>query len=180
MTLAKSAKKIIESIGKNNKPVYAVVAVACANGIFKPLTSLTDKKEKSETKNYAALREFLTEVVAIPTYVGCSRGAEKLASAFKNPTKAAKAKSNLSFIGVCTAAVFVIPALCSVIIKPMTDMIFHRGKKRKKGPARIDIISNPIEIDANKGPNRDFEGNINRPLHNYSMKVFTNNGGLKV
>lgn len=49
--LAENAKKVLISIGKNNKPIYAMMAIAARNGIFKPLSSLTDKKAKPEEKN---------------------------------------------------------------------------------------------------------------------------------
>lgn len=179
MTLANTTAKIIDSIGKNNKPIYAVVAVACANAIFKPLTSLTDKKEKPETKKYAAAREFLTEVVAIPTYIGCAEIAQHFAKAFKNPEKATKAKSNLSFIGVCIAAIFVIPALCSAIIAPLTNRIFNK-KDIKEEPAKLDVTSQAPVIKTIDKPNKDVEGNIEKPYNNYGMQVFANRGGLKV
>ncbi len=179
MTLANTTAKIIDSIGKNNKPIYAVVAVACANAIFKPLTSLTDKKEKPETKKYAAARELLTEVVAIPTYIGCAKIAQHFAKAFKNPEQAVKAKSNLSFIGVCIAAIFVIPALCSAIIAPLTNQIFHK-KNKEDEPAKLDVTSQAPVIETVNKPNKDFEGNIEKPYHNYGMHIFANKGGLKV
>ena len=179
MAIIDVAKKMVESVGKNNKPVYTVVAIACANGIFKPLTTLTDKKEKPETKKYAATREFLTEVVAVPTYVTCSWIAERFAKTLKNPEEAVKARSNLGFLGVCTAAVFVIPALCSVIIKPITDRIFH--KNQKQNPAKLDITSKPPVFNMhNNRVNNDFEGNPDRPYHRFTMHIFANRGGLKV
>ena len=113
MALINTAKRIIESVGKNTKPTYAVVAVATANAIFKPLSTLLDKKEKPETKKYTALRELLTECVAVPTYIVCGALASKFANAFNNPEKAIRAKSNFEFLGVCTAALLVIPAVCS-------------------------------------------------------------------
>ena len=137
MALLNTAKKVIESVGKNAKPTYAVVAVATANGIFKPLSTLMDKKEKPETKKYTALRELLTECVAVPTYILCGTLASKCANAFKNPEKALRAKSNFEFLGVCTAAVLVIPALCSVVIKPITDRIYHKGEPKAQ-PAKVD------------------------------------------
>ena len=67
--IADIGKKILISVGKNNKPTYTVMTIAAANGIFKPISSLTDKKEKPEARKYAALREFATECVAVPTFV---------------------------------------------------------------------------------------------------------------
>lgn len=137
MALVNTAKRIIESVGKNTKPTYAVVAVAIANAIFKPLSTLLDKKEKPETKKYTALRELLTECVAVPTYIVCGALASKFANAFNNPEKAIRAKSNFEFLGVCTAALLVIPALCSVVIKPITDKIYRKDEPKAQ-PAKVN------------------------------------------
>ena len=173
MALIQNVKKMLESLGRNNKPIYAVVAIATANGIFKPLTSLTDKKEAPETKKYAALREFLTEVVAVPTYIACAKIAEFGAQkAYKNnPQKLAMAKTNLGFLGVCTAAVFVIPAVCSIIVKPFTDMIYKRGKS-SSAPARLEENLPDKNIQSTT-----FSANY----YKYNMTTFaTHNGRLKI
>lgn len=171
--LSKYLKSATEKVGVNPKATYAVVAVACANAIFKPLSTMLDKKEKPETKKYTALREFLTECVAVPTYIACGQVAEKFANTFKDPQKAKVAKANLNFIGVCTAAIFVIPALCSVVIKPMTDMIYHRGDQKPQ-PAKVDAKSNvTFENQAVTKPELMYD------YHKYSFASFRN-GGLKV
>ena len=171
-------KSIIESIGKNNKPTYAVMAVAVANGIFKPLASLTDKKEAPETKKYAALREFMTEVVAVPTYWACGELASKVAgSLFKDqPLKQPMAKTNMGFLGVCLAALFVIPGLCSIVVKPFTNMIY-KYKKDDAAP-KLDIISeSEMPLVKPIDENVSFNNNL---YTNYTMEAFTNRGGLKI
>jgi len=172
MAIIQNVKKMLESLGRNNKPIYAVVAIATANGIFKPLTSLTDKKEAPETKKYAALREFLTEVVAIPTYIACAKIAEYGAQrAYKNnPQKLNIAKTNLGFLGVCTAAVFVIPAVCSLIVKPFTDMIYKKGKSP-------DTVLPKQNQPLKNTPSTTFSAHY----HRYNMAAFaSNNGRLKI
>ncbi|MBR1423967.1 hypothetical protein IJ579_00215 [bacterium] len=166
-SIIKNAKKACESLGKNNKATYTVMAVAVTNGIFKPITSLTDKKEAPETKKYAALREFLTEVVAVPTYWACGElaawGGSKL---FRNPVKVERAKTNLRFLGVCTAALAIIPAGCSLFVKPFTDLIFSKNKK----------VEPETKLTTTVLHNYNFKGNY----HKYSMNTFTNRGGLKI
>ncbi len=179
MTLANTLKKGIISLGKNTKPAYPMMAVAFTNGIFKPITSLTDKKEKPETKKYAALREFSTEVVAVPTYLLSNLVAEKGAEMLykNNPEKLVRAKANIGFIGVCAAAVFIIPALCSVVVKPFTDMIFKKNKKENKQV--LDVTSKAPEVETVQTVPLNNTGavhHINRP----QMNTFVNNGGLKV
>ena len=179
MALANSIKNAITSLGAKTKPAYPMMAVALTNGIFKPLTSLTDKKEKPETKKYAALRELLTEVVAVPTYLLSNLAAEKGAELFykKDPEKLKLAKANIGFFGVCAAAIFIIPALCSIVVKPFTDMIFKKDKKNE--PAKLDITAKTEEIK-NPPPTQ-----ISNTGHVYNMtypniNTFINRGGLKI
>lgn len=53
-----------------------------------------------------------------------------------------KGEKGLMFIGVCTAALFIIPAVCSAIIKPVMDAMGmkapHDNKKGAK-PKKLDI-----------------------------------------
>ena len=179
MSLGTTVKNICRSIGKDNNPAYAVVAIATAKGIFRPLFTMMDKKESPETKKYTALREGLTEVIAIPTYLLCGTLAGKGAALFKDPVKAKMAKHNLRFVGVCTAALLVIPGLCSVVVKPFTDRIFHKNKKNddvKSQPAELNVVSGTEQTQTLKTPITQT-GNIhNYPIKNVSMTAFTNSG----
>ena len=171
-----TGKKILISVGRNNKPIYAVMAVAVANGIFKPITSLTDKKEKPEARKYAALREFLTEVVAVPTYWACGVGAAKLGeSLFKNnPEKKAVARANMMFLGVCTAAVFIIPAACSLLIKAL-NLSGKKDSRAKTPKLDVTVKAPDIKISQKQDMKIEFQ-NLLRP----SMESFTHRGGLKI
>ena len=145
MGLANRIKPVLETLGKKCTPTYVVVAVATAKGIFRPLFTMMDKKESPETKKYTALREGMTEVVAIPTYLFFGQYLPNQAAKFiKDPAKQAIAKHNTSFIGVCTAALLVIPALCSVTVKPFTDKIFNKNKKEDN--AKLDVTSKTENI----------------------------------
>ena len=68
MTVNQFIKNICKSLGNNNKSIYPVVAIATANGIFRPAFTMLKKGENPESKKYAALRECLTEIIAVPTY----------------------------------------------------------------------------------------------------------------
>ena len=83
MSLGSAFKTVCESVGKDNNPAYAVVAIATAKGICRPMFTMMDKKEAPETKKYTALREGLTEVIAIPTYLACGYLAGKGADLIK-------------------------------------------------------------------------------------------------
>lgn len=132
MGIKESLKKVFVKLGENNKPTYAVMAIAVVKGIARPLFTMTDKHADPETKKYTAIREGLTEVVAIPTYFACGELAGKVADKLNfnhisNPKQQAfarqSAKQNFMFLGVCTAALFVIPALASLTIKPFMKKI---------------------------------------------------------
>ena len=176
-TLANLAKKVLVSVGKNNKPTYAVMAIAIANGIFKPISSLTDKKEKPEARKYAALREFATECVAVPTYWACGVGAARIgAKLFKdNPEKKLMAKANMMFLGVCTAAVFVIPAVCSCALW-LLDKALGKHKIDQNNSNKLDVVSKTPKVKINNSTDTKFETIVYRP----NINTFIDKGGLKI
>ncbi len=141
MSMHDLIKRIFIKLGENNKPTYAVMAIAVVKGIARPIFTMTDKKADPETKKYTAIREGLTEVVAIPTYFASGELAGKVASKLNFdhlPTKELQqharknAQQNFMFLGVCTAALLVIPALASVIIKPFMKKIQKNKKTTNK------------------------------------------------
>lgn len=143
-------KNLCTKLGKNNKPIYAVMAIACAKGIARPTITMMDKHEDPTTKKYTALREFLTEVVAIPTYWACGEMAGKLGSKLNiAPEKKAMASHSLMFLGVCTAALIIIPALASITIKPFMNAIQGKNQKKKDSIASIETTTQP-NFKANK------------------------------
>ncbi len=169
MSVNSLLEKICTKLGNNNKPTYVVMAIATVKGICRPIFTMMDKKENPETKKYTAIREGLTEIIAIPVYWSCGELAGKfahllakpknfmdkelykqhkkghitpeVAKAFDNAKELAqnnlsKMNKNLMFIGVCGAALFVIPALCSAAIKPLMNSI---QKKHKDDNKHLDI-----------------------------------------
>lgn len=127
-------KNICKKLGECNKATYAVVAIAVAKGIFRPLFTLCDKKEKKETRIYTAAREGLTEVVAIPTYIGVGKLAELIAGKLKglSPEKLEIAKHNANFIGVCAAALVIIPLFASIVTKPFSKRTPEKLETKQK------------------------------------------------
>lgn len=126
-----------------------MIAIATANGICRPTFTMLKKGENPESKKYAALRELLTEIIAVPTYwasgelmaklgkyITSKAVDKKIANMEKNgevltdkakqnlkETTIKKGQSGLMLIGVCTAAGLIIPALCSVAVKPVMNKI---------------------------------------------------------
>lgn len=172
-----SLKNSLIYIGKNIKPYWPTVAVASAELIFRPLFTMMDKKSPSETKKYTALREGITELIAAPTYLIVPILAAKGSKLLKNadPKTVKMAKHNLQILGTWTAALVVIPGLCSAIVKPFTDRIFN--KKEKSEPAKLDVTLKTPEIEIQKTPISQT-GNISKTIPNYPVHItnFTNSG----
>lgn len=183
-------KNIIKSVGENNKATYAVVAIATVKGICRPMFTMMDKKENPETKKYTALREGLTEVIAIPVYLACGELAAKFGKhivsksidnkfekeaqkgkIYTNKQKLAmkteaikKGQKSLMFLGVCTAALLVIPGTCSLVIKPIMNKMGIKKPQNSKENA-LNTKTNYIT-----------------PIKRPSMQTFTGRayGGMKV
>ncbi|MBQ2871722.1 hypothetical protein IJE86_08475 [bacterium] len=144
-------EQLCHSLGKNNDASYAVVAVATAKGIFRPMFTMMDKHEDYETKKYTALREGLTEAIAIPCYLSVAWAAKNLVAPTicksKTSDQVKKAAKTLSFLGVCTAALVIIPAACSAMINPI--MKFLKEKKNHKKCClehHLDIKETPTQL----------------------------------
>lgn len=142
----------IKYIGKNIKPYWPTVAVASAELVFRPLFTMMDKKSPEETKKYTALREAITELIAAPTYLVVPILAAKGSKLLKNadPKTVKMAKHNLQLIGTWTAALVVIPGLCSAVVKPFTDRIYN--KKKNDEPNKLDVTSPTVQIEPVKTP----------------------------
>ena len=176
MALADVLKRTCKKLGENNKPTYVVMAIATVKGICRPTFTMMDKTENPETKKYTALREGLTEVIAIPAYWACGEAAGALAKkVFKDKALAGRAEKNLMFMGVCAAALIVIPALCSIAIKPIMDKMGLKAPEDKKNPPKPQLQTQNIYTPATLNP----LANKNKfPLmHSFSSRPQT---GLRV
>ena len=83
MGLHQALEKSLTKFGENNTPAVVSMGIAAAKGVFRPIFTMSDKKQDYETKRYTALREGLTELIAIPVYylsgIASKVVAEKLA-----------------------------------------------------------------------------------------------------
>ncbi len=155
-------ERLCSALGENNNASYAVVAVASAKGIFRPMFTMMDKHEDYETKKYTAMREGLTEAIAIPCYLSVAWAASKIIAPImcdgKSKEVTKTAAKTLSFVGVCAAALVIIPAACSAMINPIMDfMAEHKKRKMEKlakkngncdicGAKQLDIKEQPVEV----------------------------------
>ena len=196
MPITSFIKKICKSLGTNNKSIYPVVAIATANGIFRPTITMLKKGENPESKKYAALREGVTEVIAVPTYWASGVLAAKfgeiiaakamdikfaeqekkghiLAENIKQEMKSSaikKGQAGLMLIGVCTAAGIIIPALCSAFVTPIMKRLKPKENNAnlKETFAKNDIVQQPI-------PQQQF---IKRPIFKNTMNMGMKVGGV--
>ncbi len=175
-----SLRNNLEYVGKNIKPYWPTVAVASAELIFRPLFTMMDKKTPDETKKYTALREGLTELIAAPTYLALPILAAKASNLIKDPNKAKMAKHNLQTLGTWTAALVVIPGLCSMAVKPFMDKIYADKDKHDddndnhEKTAKLDVMSQTIEIEPVKTP--ATQQNSAYPINKVNLAGFTNTG----
>ncbi len=134
MSKASLLEKACGRFGRNDA-VFAVATIATFKGVFRPLFTMMDTKQPKESKVYAALREGVTELVAIPSYIGMSWGVKKLAKPLANDAankvNVGNVKSNLSFLAVCFTAVFVIPSLCNLILPSILKAYKNRQSNNK-------------------------------------------------
>lgn len=140
-------KNICKNLGENNKPTYVVMAIAAVKGICRPSFTMMDKKEDPKTKKYTAIREGLTELIAIPVYWALGELSAKAAQKHLPKDLQKQGAKNAMFLGVCTAALFVIPGLCSAVIKPIMGTFYHDGVPEKKKLKKLDVTSASEQIE---------------------------------
>lgn len=163
-------KKIALALGKNNKPYYAMMIIGAFEGVFRPIFTMMDKKKDPESKKYAATREALTEGIAIFAYWGLGAGAGKLANLFKTEEHRVNGKANLMLLGTCIAAMFVIPGLCSLAIKPFMDKYIRTKPTQPLNNPAPEQLSSWIAKQNNLSSLRDTYSAITYQPR-YNMKV---------
>lgn len=141
-------EQLCHALGKNNDASYAVVAVAIAKGIFRPMFTMMDKKEDYETRKYTALREGMTEVIAIPCYMMLPKLAQKVVAPMicngKHSDKVQTAGKTLSFVAVCISALVIIPAVCSAVINPIMNFMAEHKKNKANKLNKCDVCNSDI------------------------------------
>lgn len=190
MSVINFIKNTCSKLGNNNKAIYPMIAIASANGICRPTFTMLKKGENPESKKYAALRELLTEVIAVPTYwasgelmaklgkyitskaidkkiAKMEKNGEVLTDKVKQNMKESsvkKGQAGLMLIGVCTAAGLIIPALCSVAVKPVMNKI--------SGPKKLDIKeTEPIPATKLTSPQQKITKPVFKNISNTGMRV---------
>ena len=76
--------RTLKKLGEGSNAALVSSSIAAAKGIFRPIFTMSDKKEKPETKKYTAIREFLTEFIAIPVYLASGKVAQSVIKKYDN------------------------------------------------------------------------------------------------
>lgn len=160
-------------LGENeNSATLIACSIAVFKGIFRPLFTMMDKKSDPESRKYAAIREGLTEVAALPLYATTPWLVGKLVDKYSkqpDPLAQKRIKMTSKFLGIC-AATIIIPAVCNVIQPPIMNA-YKRHQDAKK--AKMEELSNQVQLLNISKPIAPVT-TINKPLApkaNYGMKV---------
>lgn len=179
-----SLTNICKTLGKSNKPVYTVAAVAVFKGILRPTFTMMDKKQDPETKKYAAVREGATELVAIPTYIGLSYLTEKLAPAFSPKGKNFEqllhsSKATLGFFGVAFAALYAIPKLCNLAM-PYVMKALKMDKPKSEAQSQVNPLPSDSVIKTQNIDKNTNNQQITKVISPYAKTPINMNGGMRV
>ena len=200
MGFKQSLGKVLTNFGKSSKaPTYVAMGIATAKGVFRPTFTMMDKKENYETKRYTALREGLTELIAIPVYylsgVASDIATKKLAvpknfikkdlyNKFKSgdtsaevsdAMKKAEELAKSSFSKIKTTTAFIGVALSALIIIPLVCSItikpIMKGieKRSSKKKAAVEKPSDVQQLQKPENSLNTFKGLYR--TGNYGMKV---------
>lgn len=165
----------------NSKEGATIIAcsIAVFKGIFRPIFTMMDKKSDPETKKYAAIREGLTEVAALPLYAVTPWAAGKLVEKYSKETQIVKNRmtGNAKFFGIC-AATLIIPAVCNVIQPPIMN-VYKKSQEAKKAKVKLDITSES-NIQAPTVINNNTVNTV-KPVDTSLVKAYqVQNSGMRV
>ena len=125
-----------------NLGIGVMCAIAGFKGIFRPMFTMMDKKSDPETKKYTAMREFLTEVSALPLYavvpIACSKVSKLI---FKNHKSVENIAANTKFVALGVAT-FMVPVICNKIQPPI--MAAYKKRDEAKKLQVVQINSRPV------------------------------------
>ena len=143
-------ENIFKFLGKSTYGgVIVMCSIAVFKGIFRPIFTMMDKKSDPETKKYAAIREGLTELAALPLYATVPILLEKIVSKiYKGRSNEETLKANAKFLGL-GAATLIIPAVCNVIQPPIMKAYKNRQEIKKAHANNINPINQPLQIAFN-------------------------------
>lgn len=154
VTLGQLIKKpnlgnLFKFMGDNpDSAIWVACTIALFKGVFRPIFTMRDKKSDPETKKYTAIREALTELIAIPVYYAVPKFGSKIIidKFYKNADKVTQKAvgTNVKFLGVL-ASTAIIPAVCNLIQAPIMDA--YKKSQDNKKLAKFDNVTEPIAVN---------------------------------
>jgi len=168
-----SLEGIFKKIGaSSNTPTAVMCLVAIFKGIMRPTFTMMDKESDPETKKYAAIREGLTEVAALPLYAATPFVAGWLAKKIAGKIKGAdvgKMEANAKFLGLGIATLLV-PAVCNLIQPPIMNAYKKSQDAKKAKIADVNSVNTVNTVNPNNTTNQPAKPAFNGRI-NYGMKV---------
>lgn len=165
--------------GNENSATIVACAIAIFKGIFRPTFTMMDKKQDPDAKKYAAIREGLTELAALPIYAAVPFVIDTIMNKYYKGGSKKNVKVTAKFLGIC-AATLIIPAVCNVIQPPVMKA-YKKHEEAKKAKMGLDVksvddssanIQHPVNIAKPVAPvNNAFQGTLQNSKVNYGMKV---------
>ena len=90
MSTIATIEKLCLKLGEGSNAALVSSCIAAAKGIFRPIFTMMDKEQDEDTKKYTAIREALTEAIAIPVYWSSGKAAVWIANAMTKPKDMSK------------------------------------------------------------------------------------------
>lgn len=169
-------KETFDFFGENpNSAIYVAVAIAAFKGVFRPFFTMRDKKSDPQTKKYTAMREFLTETIAIPVYIAVPLLGKKLIvdKMYQKETAVVKkaAETTVKFLAVLLSTA-IIPAVCNVIQPPIMGYLKKKSAQPKE-QKELDVVSEsdvppPAMINVPAAP---IASSLQKPMYSTNSRM---------
>ncbi|MEW5819966.1 MAG: hypothetical protein AB1782_07220 [Cyanobacteriota bacterium] len=132
-SIAPRTEKLFTKLGSSPDPLITIIALCAFNMTVRPLITLTDKNQPKDRRIYAALREAVTEIIALPMCVLMARViGGRLAQQFtKAPNTIGAVKNVFSLAGLVVAN-FIIPIIATVALDPIMKDVKKRIVKNNE------------------------------------------------
>lgn len=170
-----SLENTFKFLGDNpSSAIWVACTIAAFKGVLRPFFTMRDKKSDPETKKYTAIREALTELIAIPVYalvptIVSSLIKKHLYNGAPKPTLKA-VETNVKFWGVL-ASTAIIPAVCN-IVQPPIMAAYTKSQENKK--AMIAKNTNITTVGNTNKPSFSGRNPLTMKISqriNYGMRV---------
>lgn len=179
--MANQLSGAVQKFGKNEEAFLPIALMCLANASIKPLITLSNPNESWHKKKYAAGRESLNELVALPTCFLFALAFKKAGSALVRPVlnhlspEAKEARLKLlettafSSLGIILAN-FAIPNIANLIIHPLERAIAPITKLWKK--PGVQKIQNTDSFERKK-PDKTEQENLDKSVVTPSNQSFS-------